>query len=170
MPRQQAAQTFQEHTLWNEDGGRLENNTLYDGQISSEYAGDNTLPPVTALDDATIEDLAAAKKVIIKPPNGIVSLELRFRSDGSNNDVNILQLYAAAGPDHYVLMAQLSVVQGAKPHSIGFFCDHMTPATEAWITAASEIDQDTPADGIGRYVFNTHGYDRFLLVACFVYR
>lgn len=161
----QLSQVFQEQTLWNEDGGTLENNDTYDGDITSEYAGDNTLPPVTALDDATIEALADAKKVIIRPPNGTVSLELRFRSDGNNNDVNILQLYAAAGPDHYDLMAQLSPVQGLQPHSVGFFCDHMTPATEAWLTAASEIDQSTPADGIGRYVFNTHGCDRFLLVA-----
>lgn len=141
---------------------------IYDGKITSEYEGDNSLPLVTARDDATVVALAATKKIIIMPPNGAVSLELRFRSDGSANDENVMQLFAAAGVDHYDLMAQLTVIQGAQPYSATdgiYFCDYITPATEAWITAASEIDQATPADGIGRYVFNTHGYDRFWLVA-----
>ena len=168
MSVKEFSEDFLSHYNWHIDESNQPwlGNTVYDGKITSEYAGDDSLPTATEKDDATVEALAAAKKILIKPPSGIVSMELRFRSDGNEDDVNILQLYAAAGVDHYDLMAQLSVVQGTQIYSTGiYFCDHMTPATEAWLTAASEIYQATPADGIGRYVFNTHGYDRFWIVA-----
>lgn len=148
------------HYYWYKNGDRLPwLNELYDGVITAE----GTEYTVTDRDNASVEALAAAKKVLIKPQNGTVSLELRFRSDGSANDDSIVQLFAAAGKDHYVNMAQLTVTQGTQIDTGSiYFCDGITPANEIWITAASELTGT--ANDIGRYVFNTHGYDRFWII------
>lgn len=132
------------------------------GSITDE--ADSADYTVTARDDASVEALADAKKVIIRPPNGTVAIELRFRSDGSADVDSILQMFAAAGVDHYVHIAQLTVTQGEQIDTGSiYFCDGITPASEIWITTVTELT--TIAENIGSYLINTHGYDRFWFVA-----
>jgi len=163
--RQQLSESYLSHYYWHEDGEigvapYLE--TAYDGKIttqcaSGDYDGDNRT-------DALVEALADAKKVLIKLPSGIVSVELRFRSDGSANDDSIIQLFAAAGVDHYRNICQLTVTQGTQKHSGSiYFCDGVTPANEVWHTTVTELSGT--GNHMGGYTFNTHGYDRLWIVA-----
>lgn len=164
MSLRELSQSFREHTYWHKDGDTLKDGTLYDGKITSEYAGDNSIPTVTERDDATVVALAAAKKIIIKPPNGTVTIALRFRSDGSADDNNVLQLFTEAGVDHYGHLCLLTVQQGTQIYSTGiYFCDAVTPANEQWYTAVTELT--TTSDHIGGYILNTHGIDSIWIVA-----
>jgi len=122
----------------------------------------------TQRDDATVEALAAANKALIRPGSGTVALELRFRSDGTfeANDDSVLQLYAAAGKDHYTRIATLTIIQGEQLHSTGiYFCDSIVATLENWISATEVVQPETLDNHIARYVLNTHGYNRFLLIA-----
>ena len=163
------SEDYLSHYYWHKDTNLtpwLGQGTTYNGQITSEYAGDNSDPTATELDDATVEALAAAKKIIIKPPNGTVALELRIRSDGSTNDENILQIYASAGVDHYAKISQLVCIQGTQIDTTGiYFADDITESENDWITSTGVVQPATAANSIARYTFNTHGYDRFLIVA-----
>jgi len=133
------------------------------GVITSEYSGDNAAPLPTELDYDTVDALSAAKRIIIAPPNGIVGMELRFRSDGIETDANVAPLYAAAGRDHYRLVDVLTVTQGTQIYSTGiYFADTVASAGETWLSATKE---PSPADSMASYVLNVHGYDSFLLVA-----
>jgi hypothetical protein len=170
MSVQQMSETYLNQYRWIKDGDNIDWLPMtsehvfatYNGKITTQAdAGDYN---ATNRTDALVEALTEAKKVLIKPKNGTVSLELRFRSDGSALDDSIVQLFGAAGVDHYIHMAQLTVTQGTQIDSGSiYFCDGITPANEIWITAASELT--TTNNYIGRYVFNTHGYDRFWIVA-----
>lgn len=135
-------------------------NEVYAGTITVEQA----LLGATALDDASVETLAAANKVIIQPQNGWVSMELRFYGDGAENIDDVVELYAMAGSDHYRHFAQLAIVIGTQDYGTSYhFHDTMTPANEAWLTAASEV---SPAnDTMASYIFNVHGYSKFLVIA-----
>ena len=65
-------------------------------------------------DTATAEALGSTKVVTIKPIGNPYAMLLRFRSDGSEDDDSVLQMYAARGSDHYHRIAQLTVVQGTQ--------------------------------------------------------
>jgi len=158
MSVSQSVESFLHHQYWIKDGDSMPwlKSTKYDGKITVQQA----LP--SSLDDASVEAIADANKVIIKPKNGVASLEIRFRSDGNENDQNIVALLAAVGVDHYRLIDTLTVDQGAQVFSGSIkFGDQIAGAAQ-WITPTSRV---TPTDSIGSYVLNTHAYDRFLLVA-----
>jgi hypothetical protein len=160
--RQQFTEDYLSQYYWHEHGSAtpwLGAGTTYDGLLTTAQA----IVAVDARDDASVEAIAAANKALIKPPNGTVALELRFRSDGTSaGDQEILELYAAAGVDHYVHVDQLTIDRGTQEYSSTiFFYDTIVSAGEQWITATSELS--TTSNHIGRYVINTHGYDRFLL-------
>jgi len=167
MSVKQMTQSWIEHSLWYEDTDVIYkppyNGSAYNGQITTQCDAtdyDGTL----GMADATVEALAAAKKVKITPFNGTPAIALRFKSDGSANDDSIIQLYAANGVDHYQHMAQLTVTQGTQLYSTGiYFCDKITPANEEWYSTVTELD-GTGINFIGGYVFNTHGCDRFLIL------
>ncbi len=165
MSVKQFSEDFLSHYFWHKDGDAtpwLGSGTIYNGKITTVAAAGNYNE--TNRTSALVEALADAKKVLIKPPNGAVSLELRFRSDGSADDNNVIQLFAAAGADHYIHMAQLTTQQGAQIDTGSiYFADAITPANEIWLTSNSELS--TTDDYIGRYVFNRHGYDRFWIIA-----
>jgi hypothetical protein len=164
MSLAQSTEGFLHHQFWVEDGDQMhwrENNEVYGGKITTQ--ADAADFAVTARDDAAVEALADAKKVLIKPPNGIVSLEFRFRSDGSENDQNVVEMFAAAGVDHYRLIDQLTLDQGTQVFSGSiFFVDQIAQSGTEWITSPSPV---SPANSIGSYVINRHAYDRFWFVA-----
>lgn len=151
------------HHYWVKDGDLtdwLGPTTTYNGSMSVA----NGALAVDGRDDATVEAIVEANKVIIKPKSGVVALELRFRSDGTEDgDQEVVNLYAAAGVDFYTLLDTLTIDRGTMEYSSTiFFYDKVVSTGEEWLTAASESG-DT-SDNMGRYVFNTHGYDRFCLV------
>ena len=118
----------------------------------------------TALDHDSVEDLADANKCLIEIPQGLVAMELRFYGDGTDGTDDVVQLYAEAGDDHYRHFAQLTIVIGTQDYGSSYhFHDTITPANEAWISAAAEV---SPANNtFGSYVFNAHAHSRILVIA-----
>jgi len=165
--RQQFTQSWIEHTLWYKDGDIIDeapyNHTAYDGSITTQ-CGATDYDGTLGMADATVEALADAKKIIIEPRPGAPALALRFRTDGSANDDNIIQLYTTAGIDHYQHFAQLTVTQGTQLYSTGiYFCDKITPANENWYSTMTELDA-SGINFIGGFVFNLHGCSKILIL------
>ena len=132
------------------------------GTITSSQA----LLGASALTHAAVKALADAKKVLIEIPQGWLAAEIRIDSDGSENDSNILELYAAAtsdsNPDHYRHFAQLTTLVGTQEYGAKKFIDTITPVSN-WLTSKGAV---SPANNtFGSYVFNTHGYTHFLIIA-----
>lgn len=120
-----------------------------------------------ALTHAAVKTLAAANKVLIEIPQGWLAAELRFFSDGSDNDVDVVQLYAASTsdslPDHYRHFAQLTLTVGTQEYGSNTFHDTIVPTNEQWITRNNEV---SPANNtFGSYVLNTHAHSRILIIA-----
>ena len=129
------------------------------GSITSEHIA----LALTGRDVATADALATAYTIKISPPlPGPYAMLLRFRSDGSNDDDSILQLYAARGNDHYSLVGQLTVVQGQQIETGSiYFVDTITPANEDTIFDGEEYNG---TDVIGHYYVRTLANDRFIIV------
>jgi hypothetical protein len=160
MSSAQSTESFLHHQYWVKDGDRMSwrSQEVYDGSITvqadaADYA---------SRDDASVEALVATKKVLIKPPNGVVSLQFRFRSDGSEDDQNVVQFLGAAGVDHYGLIDTITLTQGTQLYSGSMYFVDQIDGDADWITSSSRV---TPTNSIGSYVINTHSYDRFWFVA-----
>jgi len=109
--------------------------------------------------------LAAAKKVLFSPENGSVAYEFRFRTDGSENDAPVIQMYYAAVPDHYRRQATLTLAQGTQLYSGSiYFCDTITITNECYIDATLHGEPATPDNHFSSYGCNAHGHD-FLFIA-----
>ena len=137
--KQQLSESYLSTYYWHEHDSdqpwlQTDPQTNYKGTITTQCdAGDYA---VGERDNAAVEALADAKKVVIKLPNGIVSIEFRFRFDGSAGDQHVLQMSAAAGVDHYRFVAQLTLDQGTQVHTTDsiYFIDTVVPANESWKT------------------------------------
>lgn len=117
----------------------------------------------SALTHAAVKALADANKVLIEIPQGWIALEMRFYSDGSEDAVDVIEMYAEAGEDHYRHFAQLTLIVGTQEYGSNKFHDTITPASEQWLTRNNEV---SPAnDTFGSYVVNTHAHSRFLIIA-----
>jgi hypothetical protein len=129
------------------------------GSITSEEAALD----VDERDVATAEALSSTKIVQIQPAGNVYAMLLRFRSDGSENDDSVLQMYAARGNDHYHRIAQLTVVQGTQDTDTAtiHFVDTITPASEDALFGGEESNL---ADMIAHYYVRTLGFDKFLFV------
>lgn len=121
----------------------------------------------SALTHAAVEALADNRKVLVEIPQGWIALEMRFFSDGSENDVDVVQLYAASTSDsvqdHYRHLAQLTITVGTQEKGSNKFHDTIAPANEQWLSRNNEV---SPAnDTFGSYVMNTHAHSRILIIA-----
>lgn len=174
MSRQQYSEDYLSRYKWHIHGEDLpetpahgEAKATYNGIITTVAAAGNF--DVTHRDNASVVALAAAKKVIIKPPNGILAIELRFRFNGIASDQHILPIFVAAGDDYYDLVDTLTIDQGTQQHTAGaagtgiWFCDTIVSAGEKWLTVTKELSSTT--NNIGRFTMNMHGYDRIWIVA-----
>jgi hypothetical protein len=113
--------------------------------------------------NSDIVALAATKKITYEPANGQVAFEFRVRADGTEDDGLALQLYAAAGADHYTKVADLTCTQGTQEaNDSAYFCDAIAHTNKDWPTPLGRVAAGT--NTIARYVLNTHGHDRFLWV------
>lgn len=131
------------------------------GSITSQKSG----PGAAGRDVATMDALAAAQTVKLSPPlPGPYAMLLRFRSDGSNDDDSVLQLFAARGNDHYNKVAQLTVVQGTQDTDTStiHFVDTITPASE---DALYDGEESNLTNRIAHYYCRVLGNDRFIFIA-----
>lgn len=174
--RQQLSESYLSRYYWHKNGDRVPwlyptdgIDAVYNGIITTEC--DAADYAVTARDDASVEALADAKKVIIILPPGIVSAEFRFRFNGIAGDQHILEMFAAAGVDFYNHIVTLTLDQGTQQHTAGaagtgiWFIDTVAPSNETnrWLTDRTEITDSS--NHIGGYTMNMHGYDRLWFVA-----
>lgn len=117
---------------------------------------------VTERAQADIDDLAATKKIVFDLEGYPEAVLLRIRSDGSNNDSNVLQLYYGRQRDHYLKIAQLTVLQGLQeaPDSTNFG-DSITPANEITLFDGEEY---SGSDDMGFYFLKTNGFDKLVII------
>jgi len=106
------------------------------------------------------------------PSTGIVKHTLRFpgsygvllriRSDGSENDANVAQVYLAKPKDYYIRVATLTTAQGTVigPNST-YFADVITPTNED--LAIFEGVERSVANEMGMYYFRIKGHEKLLL-------
>jgi hypothetical protein len=119
----------------------------------------------TARAKKTLEAITSTKRIIFGIPSNMNVMQLRVRSDGSENDENVLLLLGVSGEDHYTPIATLTCVQGAQVESEGiYFADSIVSSAKAWLTTMVDVKQDSPADEMASFGINTHDYDRFVFV------
>lgn len=129
------------------------------------------------LNSTYIDALAATTCGIYTVPNGTIAMEVRARSDGSDNDDNVVEMYAAAMGIHsvhlhYRRVATLTFTQGTgefwptatdpDPATI-FFADELAVSNNSWLTTPVDCGVDASADHAS-YVLNIHGYYKFAFI------
>lgn len=125
---------------------------------------ENAALVVTGRDWTTVDAIADANKVQIELREPIpYALLFRFRTDGSDGDDSVLQMYAAKGEDHFHRVAQLTIVQGTQDTDTAtiHFVDTITPASE---DALFDGEESNLTNMIAHYYIRTFGYDKFLFV------
>jgi hypothetical protein len=97
----------------------------------------------------------------LRPP-GPYGVLLRIRSDGSENDANVAQIYLAKQADYYGRVATLTTAQGTVlgPDST-YFADVITPTNED--TGIFTGVERSIANEMGMYYFRTKGHDKLFL-------
>lgn len=135
-----------------------------DGGSFSNVAGITSAqaaPGSTARSQASIDVLADSKKIVFDIDTWEAAL-LRVRSDGSENDSNVLQLYLGRQGDHYFNIGQLTVLQGTQPGGNSTYLgDSVTPANEKALFDGEEL---SVTDEMGLYFFKTMGFDRLVVI------
>jgi len=172
--QQQKSESFLSQARWIMDGDKVfghpdnGNGYKYDGTITTAVGATDWDEDQRG--NTAVEALAAAKKSIFYIPQGWVSAEVRFRYNGTAADQHVLQVFAAAGKDHYRFIDQLTIDQGAQEYLTGAagtgidFIDTVVSAGEQWFTATKEITWPA-GDHIGGWMLNLHKYDRIWIVA-----
>ena len=171
--RQQLSESYLSQARWIVNGDQVfghpdnSNGYTYDGTIITAAAAGNFDKDNRG--NTEVEALAVAKKSIFYVPQGWVSAEARFRYNGTAGDQHVLQVFAAAGIDHYRFIDQLTIDQGSQLYTAGAagtgidFIDTVVSAGEQWFTATKELSFTT--DHIGGWMLNLHKYDRIWIVA-----
>lgn len=112
--------------------------------------------------------VAAGKSCIYTPADGQVAVAFRVRSDGTENDDNILDMFWAAediGDRIYSRMARLTCTQGTLVYSGSIlFADEIVASLNKWITVPVAVHPGTPDDNMAQYVLNCHGVQKFAFV------
>ena len=128
-----------------------------------------------AMDDASVEALAAAKRVIWTPEKRSVALEFRFEMDGSANDTSVVECYARSNRvdssgdtqvDEYTRFDTLTITQGTQEGNTAstFFADLIAEANTAWVSDTRLVQVASGDNHIARLLINKHGYVKF----CFI--
>ena len=149
----------------------------YHAKFEGQYEWQNEATGITVANGAlavdgrdytTVDAIADANKKIITLDDGTAAIEVRVRTDGAEDDSNVLQVYAMRGDsDHYQRVCQLTVLQGKQDCSVGHFGDEFTLANDAWHNIANiraQVGVQTVTDEIGRFRMNTLGYKKILFV------
>ena len=116
---------------------------------------------------ATVDALTSTGIVKLRPDDGTVALELRFRGLATDADSNVLNIYAMRDPkgvgDHYTLIGTLTLTTGTQTDGTNLFADTVAIASELWIDDI--VLMSDVANGIARVALNTQGYTHFLFIA-----
>lgn len=120
---------------------------------------------------ATVHALTSTtyKRVSLQGPYQFTpSLEFRFRVNGTNNQTNVVYLYAMADPhgkgDHYKTVGTLTIKNGTQLDANSYrFVDEITIANEKWIDDVVVVDV-ADDDDIATLAINTQGYSDFVFV------
>lgn len=116
---------------------------------------------VTGRSQADIDVIADTTKIVFDIDTWEAVL-LRIRSDGSENDSNVLQVYLGRQGDHYMNVGQLTVLQGTQEGGNStYFGDSITPANEKGLFDGEEL---SVTDEMGLYHFRTMGFDRLVII------
>ncbi|KKK84096.1 hypothetical protein LCGC14_2786800 [marine sediment metagenome] len=115
---------------------------------------------------ATVDALTATGVVKLRPNDGSVSLELRFKGLATDADSNVLNVYAMRDPkgtgDHYTLIGTLTLTTGTQTDGTNLFADTAVITSELWIDDI--VVMSDAANGIARVALNTQGYTHFLFI------
>ena len=129
----------------------------------------NGVLAVTARDETSVDALADANKVIYEVGEGVPALEFRFRTDGSDGDDTVLEVYAKPktggsneSPEHYTRIGTLTMIQGTQDSNSEHFIDEITVSNAEWPSGPTAI---TTTNEIGRVLCNTYGYEKLVFVA-----
>jgi len=118
---------------------------------------------VTARAQADIDGLTTTKKIVFDL-SGAKSraVLLRIRSDGSEDDSNVLQAYLGRQGDHYFNVCQLTCVQGTQEAGNStYFADGITPANEI---ALFDGEEASVTNAMGLYFLRTFGFDKLVII------
>jgi|GEM_PF-2738109 len=115
-----------------------------------------------------IDALGTTKSGIYSPEDGQVAFEIRVRTDGSDGDVNVVEMYAAAGDitSEYLFrrVATLTFTQGTGEYTAAiFFSDELAVTNNSWLTPPIDCGVDGSND-YASYVLNIHGYKKFAFI------
>jgi hypothetical protein len=121
---------------------------------------------VTDRTQASVDAASTASINVLKPLNGTVSIEFRFRTDSAGAG-GVFTLWACAGVDYYQRVATLTCTKGTQADADGnLFADTIGITNNCWLsTIGTAENETTPENEVARIVINTHGYDRFA-VSC----
>lgn len=112
---------------------------------------------------ATAHALTSTGICRIEPSDNTVSMQIRFRCDGSDGDSNTLVIYSMAGTDSYDPIITLTTTNGTQSDGTYTFIDTITSTNEKW---SDDIRVNSNADNaIASIEFNTHGMSDFLVIA-----
>lgn len=136
-------------------------------------------PAVDARDNTAIQALVTAGTVLellppnnpqsctnrASQPNGAISYEIVFSSDGGNDiEYKVDVLVAGATlidnvltPGHYTRRATLTGTEGLQLANNGRFHDAIVGSNEAWLTNPTDVPETARENYIGSYLFNVHG-------------
>jgi len=119
--------------------------------------------------ESLVDAIDGTKKVIYKVPSGTPAIEIRFRSNGNDDDdvvVFVLAKPRTSGsitdPEHYVPVCKFIMKQGCQ------YAEN--PPTKCFIDDIVMTDINWPSNPvvitataiIGRVLINTYGYEKFV--------
>ena len=113
---------------------------------------------------ATVEALATTQCATLVAEDGSVALDIRVRGVMTDDDENVLTVYAMRGDaDHYTRIVVLTWTAGTQVYSgTNVFADTVAKANEKWPDTIKLVSDG--ANGIARAFLNTHGYRRFAFI------
>jgi hypothetical protein len=119
---------------------------------------------VTARAYATAEAVTGVIKAVYGPEQMPYALLLRFRTDGSNDSQNVLDMWACRNLDDYSRIATLTVTEGTQLDTGSvYYCDTVAPSNEEVLFAG--VESSGTSDMIAYYYVKTLGFNRLLFQA-----
>jgi hypothetical protein len=129
------------------------------GSVTTAQAALGVTGRATALADALSSTGIISHTFKAPGPLGIL---LRIRSDGSENDANVAQIYLSKQNDYYERVVTLTTAQGTVLGlNSTYFADVFGPSNED--TGIFEGVERSIADEMGMYYFRTKGHDKLFL-------
>lgn len=119
---------------------------------------------VTSRSQSDIDAIADGSKIVYDLSRSKTeACLLRHRSDGSEDDQNVYEVYLGMKGDHYQRVATLTVDQGTQVDTGSiYFGDGVTPSNEK---ALFDGEEQTTTNEIGLYYLRTFGFDTMVIIA-----